>query len=60
MDDFSDCDPPIAAPPNTASNLVVGGLLLTLAVVPPLLVWLMDDTAWFWGWAILLILGLAG
>lgn len=42
------------------ANVVVALILAGLAIAPLLLAWYMDDSMWFFGWVILIILGLAG
>lgn len=42
------------------ANIVVASIFAVLAIAPPLLAWYMDDSMWLFGWAILIILGLAG
>lgn len=42
------------------TNVIVGGLLFSLAILPPALAYTLDDSGWLFGWAIIFILGLTG
>lgn len=59
MDTIDDCDPPVGKP-NPLANWCVGIGLLLLLIGPGFLWYWTDDSYWALGWALLIILGLAG